>query len=129
MPIRAELRKFYGRSWRNGVRPRILERAGNRCEMCAVENHAEVYREGRSWLDASVPLEDVWRFGWDARTLERSVRIVLTIAHLNHQAGDDRDENLMALCQWCHLNYDKQHHAETRALRKDLERPLLSASS
>jgi hypothetical protein len=56
------------------------------------------------------------------------VGIVLTVAHLNHVAGDDRDENLKALCQWCHLNYDRQHHAETRSIRKDAARPLLAVS-
>ncbi|MGH9665551.1 MAG: hypothetical protein ACRD9L_14090 [Bryobacteraceae bacterium] len=55
----------------------------------------------------------------------RLTRIVLTIAHLNHTPGDDREENLKALCQWCHLNYDKLHHHETRAARKDRARPLL----
>ena len=55
----------------------------------------------------------------------RRIRLVLTIAHLNHISGDDRDENLKALCQWCHLNYDKAHHAETRAIRKDAARPIL----
>jgi hypothetical protein len=59
----------------------------------------------------------------------RDVRIVLTIAHLNHTPGDDRDENLMVLCSWCHLNYDKLHHAETRATRKDQGRPLLANAS
>jgi hypothetical protein len=56
----------------------------------------------------------------------RVVRIVLTVAHLNHDPRDNREENLKALCQWCHLNYDKLHHAETRAVRKDAARPLLA---
>lgn len=55
----------------------------------------------------------------------REVSIVLTIAHLNHVAGDDRDENLQALCQWCHLTYDLSHHRFSRSKRKDLARPLL----
>lgn len=55
----------------------------------------------------------------------RWVGIVLTIAHLNHTSGDDREENLAALCQWCHLNYDKVHHKHTRCARKDATRPLL----
>jgi hypothetical protein len=29
----------------------------------------------------------------------RTVLIVLAVAHLNHTPGDDRDENLAALCQ------------------------------
>lgn len=60
----------------------------------------------------------------------RLVRIVLTIAHLNHIAGDDRKENLKALCQWCHLHYDAIEHAlharVTRQTRKDEGRPLLA---
>lgn len=52
--------------------------------------------------------------------------IVLTCAHLNNVAGDDRDENLKLLCAWCHLNYDKLHHKLTRSVRKDSGRPLLT---
>lgn len=52
------------------------------------------------------------------------VRIVLTVAHLNHDPSDMREENLAALCQWCHLHHDRGHHAETRATRKDQQRPL-----
>lgn len=40
----------------------------------------------------------------------RIVGIVLTIAHLNHDPTDNRDENLRALCQWCHLDHDRRFH-------------------
>ena len=135
MPIRPELRKFYGRVWRTVTRPRILKRAGDKCEQCGVPNHTEVKRVGGCWLEVTV----CWKLGatqvWMTCTraaLEskpegriRKVRIVLTVAHLNHVSGDDRDENLKALCQWCHLNYDLLHHKETRTNRKDAGRPLL----
>ena len=55
------------------------------------------------------------------------VTIVLTVAHLNHVAGEDDDENLAALCQRCHLNHDRAQHKETRARRKDAARPILTA--
>jgi len=42
-------------------------------------------------------------------------RVVLTTAHLNHTPEDCRDENLRAMCQGCHLHYDRAHHAETAA--------------
>ena len=61
--------------------------------------------------------------------LHRWVRIVLTCAHLNHDPADNADSNLKALCQWCHLNYDKLHHKETRSMRKDKGRPLLEVAS
>ncbi len=127
MPIRRELRKFYGAAWRE-TRARILQRAGNKCEQCGVPDRAFVGRVNGAWFDE--------RRGWidhyghpitgAHRPRDRAVWIILTVAHLNHTPGDDRDENLAALCQWCHLNYDKLHHKETRSARKDARRPLLS---
>jgi len=141
MPIRPELRHFYsGPAWR-ATRKRILERAKNRCERCQKPNGAKVLQfvqKGRMW----------WK-GWDAKLWRNQhgrlshtpmpakgrvylVRIVLTIAHLNQVAGDDREENLAALCQWCHLRHDRGQHLkaarETRTNRKDAGRPLLQES-
>ena len=52
-------------------------------------------------------------------------KVVLTVAHLNHNKRDNRGRNLAALCQRCHLNHDRHIHirkaAETRR-RKKLER-------
>jgi hypothetical protein len=143
MPIRRELRHFYGAAWRKVTRPRILERAGNKCEQCGCPNHTDLGRIGGFWLNVNVSWKHGVRELWiqpdgshyelsdlmDPPGTLRKVRIVLTIAHLNHEAGDDRDENLKALCQWCHLNYDKLHHRETRSTRKDAARPLLQELS
>lgn len=137
MPIRKELLQFYGRVWRTVTRPRILARAGNKCEACSIPNSTDVTRIGGCWLDERVTWDDGITKQWRDTTgcllakrpsgKTRRIRVVLTIAHLNHVAGDDRDENLKAWCQWCHLDYDKRHHAETRAARKDLSRPILAA--
>lgn len=147
MPIRAELRHFYrGPAWRE-TRTRILERARYQCEQCHKDHLAlvrvvrlpmvDLYlsqfwceREGGAWwtrcIDGVRFPATVFRrtFPLEVR-LARIIRVVLTVAHLNHVSGDDRDENLLALCQWCHLNYDKLHHRETRCERKDAARPLL----
>lgn len=149
MPIRPELRKYYGASWRTEIRPRILKRAGECCEICGVPNHTTVLRACGWWTPATLEAT-VFKFGgrlagkevvqlpWMCASLSMPkmhgfpasithwVGIVLTIAHLNHVAGDDRDENLMALCQWCHLNHDKEQHRESRSVRKDQGRPLLA---
>ncbi len=133
MPIRADLLHFYGREWREVVRPRILARAGDRCEQCRVPNREIVLRTAGWWR-----LNIVWLWAdpltWWHRENgkptvtspdpDRALQITLTIAHLNHVAGDDRDENLKALCQWCHLHLDAFHHHLTRAARKDAARPL-----
>lgn len=139
MPIRPELRHFYtGPQW-DSTRDRILLRACNCCEQCGKPNGETVMTVSGGYCFMAwtpYPLNAApnapWRncfgqiiAGVATSFLPRLIRVVLTIAHLNHVAGDDRDENLKALCQWCHLNYDKLHHRETRAERKDSARPLL----
>lgn len=50
------------------------------------------------------------------------IKVVLTVAHLNHQAGDDRPENLLALCQRCHLRLDRHQHAASAARTRAAKR-------
>jgi hypothetical protein len=45
----------------------------------------------------------------------KPIRVVLTVAHLNQVAGDDRLENLQLLCQRCHLG---QGHASAPQWRR-----------
>lgn len=145
MPIAKEFRKFYGKVWREVIRPRILKRAGYKCEQCGKPDRYKVWvyqidnSAGQYWTLAIKPLaKQLWHYcalggtgnfrlhrGEDLARCRR-IKVVLGVAHLNHTPGDDRDENLKALCQWCHLNYDKIHHRETRAARKDKARPLLA---
>lgn len=98
MPIRPENRVRYPKDWKH-IRARILERAHNRCEFCGVENHT---------------------MRLNSKT-GKEVRIVLTVAHLNHEPEDCRPENLRALCQRCHNQYDAKHRAETRMANKQLK--------
>jgi len=90
--------KDYPENWKTEIRPDILERANNCCEFCGVENYAITARQrGEKWA---------------------MVKIILTIAHLNHNVKDNRHENLKALCQRCHLRYDAKYHAENRHKNK-----------
>jgi len=47
--------------------------------------------------------------------------VVLTVAHLNHTPEDCGDDNLRAMCQGCHLHYDRDHHAATAAATRAAE--------
>ena len=138
MPIRPELRKHYGREWREVTRPRILKRAGDACEQCRVPNGLVIARIDKYpgwWFTIDGEAHDpkgILQFhfrGSEFDGPDRIVMIVLTIAHLNNTSGDDRDENLAALCQWCHLNHDVKFHVSnarrTRTTKKDAARPLL----
>lgn len=139
MPIKPENAKRYPANW-SEIRARILRRAGNRCEECDVENYALGGRVDGVWFPAFPLGERALRLEWpkpgtisycgqsvgeiDGKRRyiggpARIIRIVLTIAHLNHTPEDCRDENLKALCQRCHLRYDHAHHmANARETRR-----------
>lgn len=131
MPIKPENKARYPANWKE-IRERILKRAGNCCEQCKVPNHKIIERgfcddKGtyRITDDGSVRSEDIGAWLGFVRAEDycgTPVRIVLTIAHLDHVPENCSDDNLKALCQLHHLRYDAQHHAEnarqTRRARK-----------
>ena len=43
----------------------------------------------------------------------RVTKIVCTTAHLDHTPENCADENLLFLCQRCHLRYDGEHHRQS----------------
>lgn len=44
-------------------------------------------------------------------------RVILTVAHLDHQPENCDRDNLRAMCQRCHLAYDAEEHMRVRAER------------
>ncbi|MDD5089057.1 MAG: hypothetical protein PHI18_09725 [bacterium] len=120
MPIRAENRKRYPRDWK-AIRERILGRAKNRCEWCGKPNWqlVEVSPEGW-WYDRRAHR---WRdeqgkiMGDEAETV-KWVRVILTVAHLDHTPENCDPENLRALCQRCHNRYDIKTRVSGRLRRK-----------
>jgi hypothetical protein len=118
MPIRPENKARYPENWHE-ISLAIRARAGNRCEDCAVPNHELGGRDSRGrWykaapkgtnglgLDWPVPGESSWCYRGEDWQLLRIVRIVLTVAHLDHQPENCAPENLKAWCQRCHNIYD-----------------------
>lgn len=103
MPIKPENKARYPQDWR-AIRTRILIRAEYRCE-CEGECGLHCEHPG--------PRRCVERHRTPARWAKGIV--VLTVAHLNHQPEDCRDDNLKAMCQRCHLRYDVEHHQKTAA--------------
>lgn len=88
----------YPADWK-AISKRIrFERAANRCEVCGAENYKPHPETGS--------------------------KVILTVAHLNHDVNDNRDENLKAMCQRCHNRYDAEHRRAnaqvTRAKKKRL---------
>lgn len=104
----------YPADWKTRIRPEILKRAGNRCEKCGVENGVFGYRDRQGIFHRSEGMNG-----------EKVFRIVLTVAHLNHDRTDNRPENLAALCQRCHLLHDREQHRATRQRNRFKDQPEL----
>lgn len=138
MPIKRENKDRYPADWSTRIRPAILERANNRCEVCGVVNHSVGYREsdgtfmpaagnqqhdaaGRGELSYGEALELVRHCrDWCDDNL---IIIVLTIAHLDHTPENNDPANLKAMCQRCHNRYDQAHRqANAAATRKAKQR-------
>jgi hypothetical protein len=127
--------KKYDPSWKTVIRPDILERANNCCEFCRVENGEQILRGhylGRevyqlmdgAILDASNSKLIAYNYIGEVCPNDSStkfIKIVLTIAHLDHNVENNDYSNLKALCQKCHLNWDKEHHRKTRKKNKGLQ--------
>lgn len=109
MPIKPENKKLYPANWKE-IREEILKRANNCCEHCGVKNHAVGYRTEDGEFVESVGMQQ------EADTLdgEKLIKIVLTIAHLDHDPTNNNRKNLKALCQRCHNRYDIEHRKQTR---------------
>jgi hypothetical protein len=107
MPIRPENRHRYPPDW-----PSISERIRNERALGRCECEGEC---GRGTHDGRCPN----RNGYPA--YGTGSRVVLTVAHLDHTPENCDDDNLRAMCQGCHLHYDRDHHAETRAATKAAE--------
>ena len=98
MPIKPENKHLYPGNW-SEIRERIRLRANDKCERCGVINHSWINRHTRE-----ICLQDE----------PDTIRIVCTVAHLDHNPENNSDENLAFLCQKCHNNHDIKHRIGTR---------------
>ena len=84
MPIS---RKRYPSDWQE-IRSHILERAGNRCELCGSRNG------GPQWKTKS--------------------KVVITVHHIDGNPRHNHKANLIALCQRCHNKLDVYYKIRRR---------------
>ena len=138
MPIKPENKGRYPKNWAEISHFIIHERAKNKCEVCGVRNHAVGYRDeegffhgicGNIFLDLAgkglkypslqlLPYVEARELADGLNDLdiedETYIVIVLTTAHLDHTPENCDLDNLKAMCQKCHNNYDAPHRKQTR---------------
>ncbi|MDQ5904731.1 MAG: hypothetical protein QG672_2325 [Pseudomonadota bacterium] len=101
MPIRPENRSRYPKNWKSEIVPRIRARSGNRCECTGQCGGAHT---GPS--DGTLIGRRCSRLNGMPIDAIEGQKIVLTVAHLDHQPENCADDNLLHLCQRCHNRYD-----------------------
>ncbi len=109
MPIRPSERARYPKDWKD-VSARIRERSktiDGPDGQCECVDECGLHPWGRC-------IERQGRAAFFAKG-----KIILTVAHLDHVPEHCADDNLRALCQRCHLRYDRVHHAETRRATRE----------
>lgn len=99
-------RSKYPDDW-EAVSRAIRDRSGGRCE-CV----------GECGLHADRRCEE--RHGDHAKWAKG--KIVLTVAHMDHDPGHGDPARLKAMCQRCHLRYDLEHHKASAARTRDRKR-------
>lgn len=96
----------YPDNWLTEIRPNILKRACNSCEMCGLKNHWIVRRfKPNPAITSRINAGTLWH---------TPIKIVITIAHLDQDITNNDHKNLMALCQRCHIIWDKKHKRKKR---------------
>jgi hypothetical protein len=131
MPIRPERMALYpggsirSPEWR-AIRKRIGERSGLKCETCGAPHMEVIARGSYNGRDAYLVLStgevfcaetglkmaEIRLSDFNAR---RVLKIVLTVAHLNHDETCTDEEQMAHLCQRHHLRLDAKHHAKNAA--------------
>lgn len=94
-PIRPEKAALYPASWTALSRWVRHGRAGGRCEFLVEGQRCQAIN-GKPHPDTGS-------------------RVVLTVAHLNHDPTNSATSNLAAGCQRCHLSYDLHRHMDNAA--------------
>lgn len=104
MPIKPENKKLYPKNWKQISEYIRFVRADNICESCGAINYSFVNKHTRE-----ICLQDE----------DDAIKIVLTVAHLDHNPANNDYNNLKAMCQKCHNNYDKAHRQRGRKKQQE----------
>jgi hypothetical protein len=134
MPIKPENRLLYPprKEWL-AIRAEVLERAGHCCEweLCGIKNGTWGLRDldGTWWSSSDFEngkVPEMIEFERDGQEMRKAYRIVLTIAHLDHDPRNNgtpgNRPNLAAWCQYHHLAYDRAHHLANGRRTRDAKK-------
>lgn len=109
MPIKKENRKLYPENWKSKIAPAVIIQANNQCQQCGAPNHAMIQRNRR---------KERWRYAenyYGNGQWGDAIRVSLSACHIDQNPENCKRDNLIALCQKCHLRLDQEAHNITAA--------------
>ena len=102
MPTRPERKARYPKDWKQ-ISLKIRARSGGRCEC---EGECRIH-----------PGKRCTELNGEPAQYARG-KVILTVAHLDHDEANCTDNNLKAMCQRCHLSYDAPRKAREAKERR-----------
>jgi hypothetical protein len=138
---KAQKRK-YPKNWKHISHRIRFERASGKCEWCGKPHGAKILIAAQnSWAGEDGvwrnrrgkrlpgpmpwPHEQWWqhviRHNGETPQIREAV-VILQTAHLDHNPANSADDNLAALCQFCHAEYDVDQRIWSGNISIDLRR-------
>lgn len=101
---------FYPPNWKEIVAEK-KRKYHNKCELCYAPNGVTVDR-----FDIHSGCNHPW---WHTSYIGKHTKIVLTVHHIDCDKSNNTDQNLILLCQKCHLRLDLDRHMKNRKRNKE----------
>lgn len=115
----------YPANWREISDDIRFNRAGSKCEQCGAPHKEHIWRKLDNPYEWTQFGDEEFTYYHGHEYADNPVLVILTVHHIGVDKPDGtpgdpsdkldvRPENLIALCQRCHLQADLIHHLENR---------------
>lgn len=126
-------RKLYPHNWEE-ISLKIREEAGHKCEFCGVPDRVWIIRNKRNPAEYHICRDDDTQYkdmyiNPDDYGYSNPVQVILTVAHLDHNPGNNERANLRALCQRCHNVHDAPNRAKNARMTRIKKKQRRRAAS
>jgi len=125
-------RKLYPHNWEE-ISLKVRKEAGHKCEFCGVPDRVWIIRNKFNPAEYVIVEDSDSYF----KTLHDSgcdygdkiIEVILTVAHLDHNPGNNERANLRALCQRCHNVHDAPNRAKNARMTRIKKKQRRRAAS